>query len=356
MRWFWRYGLVLLFLGCGSHLPTQPDPTALMDALLASPTHEEIATVTAFFDRQTYAAVPGGFEVLDTRAGVFANFSLVVYQSDGRRIYGVVTKPKAAGSYPIIMYAHGGDEGLSATELDHPLAGAFVQLASGFRSEPVDWFGQVYVSEGAPDVWDGDVVDALTLLAYADQVTGADVSRVVSFGGSRGGAVALLAAVRAPKRFLFVIDLFGPTDFFDPGFRDDLEGLVENRADDRPGVVFLKQDIIDPYVAGDLSLQDARLALLRRSVLYFADRLPPVQIHHGTVDDIVPISQSDRLAERLQSLQMPVDYYTYPGKGHDPFLGEDLLPRILAFVAAHGAKPSVPIFATGEPVGLLFTK
>ncbi len=341
MRWFWQYGVVLLMLGCGSALPTQPDPAALMDALLAAPTDDEIAAVTAFFNRQVYVGSPGGFEVLDTREGVFCKLSLVAYQSEGLRIYGVMSQPKTAGTYPIILYSHGGDEGFWATELDHPLSAAFVQLASSFRSEPVLWFGRHYVSEGAPGLWDGDVADALTLLAYADQVPGADVSRVISFGGSRGGAVALLAAARQPNRFVFVVDLFGPTDFFDPAFRDDLDRLVGDRTDDRPGVAFLKQEIVDPYVAGDLSLHDARWALLRRSVLYFAERLPPVQIHHGTVDDIVPISQSDRLAERLQTLQMPVEYYTYPGKGHDPFLGDELLPRILAFVTAKGIKLEV---------------
>jgi len=159
-----------------------------------------------------------------------------------------------------------------------------------------------------------------------------DASRVLAFGGSRGGAVSLLAAIRAPGRFRSVVELFGPTDLFDPNFRDDLEALVNGTDDSRPGVGFLKTEILEPYINGGTTLDDARRALIRRSAIYFADRLPPVQIHHGTADEIVPISQSDRLAAQLEMINRPVEYFQYPGVGHDPQLGGQLLIRVLSFL------------------------
>ena len=319
-------------VGCGADLPTQSDPTAMLDALMAPPTEVEIATVRAIFDGQTYVCEDEGFEVVDTHSGQFANFSLVAYHSDGLRIYGIVTRPKVAGTYPILLYNHGGESGLSTTELDHPLAFAFVQVASSFRSEPVVWFGETYRSEGDPSTWDGDVKDALVMLSCAEKLADADASRVVSFGGSRGGAVSLLAAIRMPNRFLRVVELFGPTDFFDPIFRADLQAWLDGAVDTRPGVTLLRQEVVEPYLNGMLSLSEARLALLRRSALYFCERLPAVQIHHGTVDDIVPISQSDRLAAHLEDLNANYEYFQYEGKGHDPNLGDELLGRILAFL------------------------
>ena len=321
-----------LLVGCGNDLPTQPSSRDLLDALMMPPTEAEIGVVVSEFAQQTYVSDAGGFEVLDTRSGQFADFSLVSYRSDGLRIYGIVTRPKIAGTYPILLYNHGGESGLTTTELDHPLAFAFVQVASAFRSEPVFWFGETFVSEGDPSTWDGDVRDALVMLAYAEKLPDVDVSRVVTFGGSRGGAVSLLAAVRMPNRFIRVVALFGPTNFFDPVFKTDLQALLDGAVDTRPGVDLLRREVVDPYLAGVLSLADARLALLRRSVLYFADRLPPVQIHHGTVDDIVPISQSDALAAELARLSAVHEYFKYDGKGHDPNLGDALLPRILAFL------------------------
>jgi dipeptidyl aminopeptidase/acylaminoacyl peptidase len=321
-----------LLVGCGTELPTQPNPTAMLDALMMPPTETEIALVTSEFAQQTYVCEDAGFEVIDTRPGQFADFSLVAYHSEDLRLYGIVTQPKVAGTYRILLYNHGGESGLTTTELDHPLAFAFVQVASSFRSESVLWFGERFTSEGDPSTWDGDVKDALVMLSCAESLTGADAARVVVFGGSRGGGVSLLAAIRMPGRFIQVVELFGPTDFFDPIFRDDLQAWLDGATDTRPGVTLLRQEVVDPYLNGMLSFENARLALLRRSALYFAERLPPVQIHHGTVDDIVPITQSDRLAARLASLNSDSEYFQYEGKGHDPNLGDELLGRILAFL------------------------
>jgi len=96
--------------------------------------------------------------------------------------------------------------------------------------------------------------------------------------------------------------------------------------------VFLKAEVLDPYIQGELPLEEARMALLRRSALYFADRLPPIQIHHGTADEIVPISQSDRLVAQLERSNLPVEYFQYPGVGHEPELSGELLLRILSFL------------------------
>lgn len=330
----WFILLLIAGIGCGADTPmiSEPDVSALLDALMVPPSTEEVQQVVAEFDRLTYPCGDAGFEVIDTREGRFAVLSLVVYRSGGLRIYGVMSRPKAEGTYPLLLYNHGGDAGLFANELDHPLAFGFVQIASAFRSEPVRWFGEQFVSEGASSPWDADVTDALIMLSCAERLSNVDASRVLAFGGSRGGAVSLLAAVRAPGRFRSVVELFGPTDFFDPNFRNDLEALANGTDDSRPGVEFLKTEILDPYIHGDLTLDDARKALIRRSAIYFADRLPPVQIHHGTADEIVPISQSDRLAAQLEMIDQPVEYFQYPGVGHDPQLGGELLIRVLSFL------------------------
>jgi dipeptidyl aminopeptidase/acylaminoacyl peptidase len=326
--------LVIASMGCGADTPTisEPDIPALMDALMVPPTAEEVRQIVAEFDRLIYPCDDAGFEVIETREGQFAVLSLVAYESGGLRIYGVISRPKAEGTYPLLLYNHGGDSGLSANELDHPLAFGFVQVASAFRSEPVRWFGEQFVSEGRASPWDADVADALVMLSCAERLPNVDASRVLAFGGSRGGAVSLLAAIRAPGRFRSVVELFGPTDFFDPNFRDDLEALVNGTDDSRPGVGFLKTEILEPYINGGTTLDDARRALIRRSAIYFADRLPPVQIHHGTADEIVPISQSDRLAAQLEMINRPVEYFQYPGVGHDPQLGGQLLIRVLSFL------------------------
>jgi dipeptidyl aminopeptidase/acylaminoacyl peptidase len=104
---------------------------------MAPPSEAEISLIISEFDQQTYASEDDGLEVIDTRLGQFTDLSLVSYHSDGLRIYGIVTQPKIAGTYPILFFNHGGESGLTTTEMDHPLAAAFVQVASSYRSEPL---------------------------------------------------------------------------------------------------------------------------------------------------------------------------------------------------------------------------
>ena len=328
----WAVLAGLIFLaGCGTDPSTGPPNTGdLLDPLLAPSAAAEIAAVITELEGRTYPA--GTLQFLETRSGTFADLSLVAYESAGHTIYGVLSQPKAAGTYPLVLYNHGGDNGMSATELDHPLAAGFVQAASSFRSEAVRWFGTDYQSEGTPSPWDRDVDDALVLLASAIQLPNVDPSRVWTVGGSRGGGVSLLAAIRLPDRFLGVVDVFGPTDFFDPAFRPAVDTLAAGGTDGRPGTEFLKETVLLPYLSGALSLAEGRQAMIRRSAMYFADRLPPVQVHHGTADNVVPISQSERLVARLRELGKPVEYYAYPGMGHEDVLGPEQIPRILAFV------------------------
>ncbi len=322
-----------LVVGCGSEAPTSsPDPRSLIDALLEAPSDAEVAAVYAELAGRFSSSDPGGIEILETRTGTFSDLSLVAYQSDGLRIYGVVSRPKSPGRYPVVLYNHGGDRGLSLADLDTPLSGALVLAASSFRSEAVHWFGADFRSDGPESPWDRDVDDALALLECVSRLPDVDPTRVAALGGSRGGGVSLLAAVRLPGRFRCVVDIFGPTDFFDPVFRPVVDTLSAGGNDPRPGMAFLKESVLQPYLSGALSLHEARSQLIRRSGIYFADRLPPVQIHHGADDTVVPPSQSDRLARRLEGLGVPFEYYQYPGAGHDWPLASESLPRILGFL------------------------
>ncbi|MDP6775976.1 MAG: prolyl oligopeptidase family serine peptidase [Candidatus Latescibacteria bacterium] len=326
----------ILLVACGSEDPLAPDDTvARLDALLAEPTTSEIAAALSELDAKSPVCDAGGLQVLEQSQQGFADLSLVSYRSGGLRIYGVIARPKAPGRYPLLLYNHGGDGGIDPTELDHPLAGGFVQVASSFRDEAVHWFGTDYRSDGPASPWDRDVDDALVLLECARGLPEADTTRTVVLGGSRGGGVSLLAAARRPDRFRCAIDIYGPTDFLDPAFRGIADTLAAGGSDSRPGMDFLKSTLLTPYLEGTVPLATARAALIRRSSIYFAGRLPPTQVHHGTMDLVVPITQSDRLAARLEDLGKPFEYYRYPGAGHEFPLGPDQIPRMLAFISKH---------------------
>jgi dipeptidyl aminopeptidase/acylaminoacyl peptidase len=47
-------------------------------------------------------------------------------------------------------------------------------------------------------------------------------------------------------------------------------------------------------------------------IQYLDKNDPPTMIIHGTSDELVPISQSDMLKSKLDSLGVPCDYYRLP--------------------------------------------
>jgi dipeptidyl aminopeptidase/acylaminoacyl peptidase len=50
---------------------------------------------------------------------------------------------------------------------------------------------------------------------------------------------------------------------------------------------------------------------------YLADLSGPVQLHHGTADESVPLEFSEMLYQQLLEAGKPAEYYTYEGDDHN---------------------------------------
>ncbi len=78
-----------------------------------------------------------------------------------------------------------------------------------------------------------------------------------------------------------------------------------------------------------------RPELVRRSPVYFADRLPDLQIHHGTADEVVPVGEAERLIEVMVALgrgEPDFESYLYPGGTHNPLTLSGSIPRSQSFL------------------------
>jgi len=338
-----RYGRLLLACACALLLVScnGQSPTAAASrvvagvdftALFAAPSQSEIETVLRDWESrkapaQDFVEVAKATTYLGTGT---ATVRVVSHMVDGLKHYGLIVVPNGAAgrSLPLLVYTHGGESGISVPEvlyfasvMNGTNAGRFVYVAPSFRSEPVDFYGQEYVSEGPPSPWDRDVDDALALLEAALASTpAADPNRLGVLGVSRGACVAMLMAIRDP-RLQLVVEYFGPTDFFGKFVQQVAEETLRGNPRDLPGLKYLNETLLLPLQAGTLTLAKARLELLRRSPVYFARRLPLLQLHHGTEDAVVPVSEGERLREVLQSLARPAaadEFYFYPGGQHHP--------------------------------------
>ncbi len=59
---------------------------------------------------------------------------------------------------------------------------------------------------------------------------------------------------------------------------------------------------------------------------------PPTLILHGTVDDVVPVGQSDLLAAKLAQANIPYIYDRLPGWPHAMDLSQDVNDRCVWFM------------------------
>jgi dipeptidyl aminopeptidase/acylaminoacyl peptidase len=349
-----RGGLARLVLvlfaasGCGDS-PTDPGRDVVagvdLDALFAAPGPAEGAAIEADWAQRS----PGAAGVVVERADAIPLGSsslgvrVVSHEVDGRRHYGAILASAEAppASVPILVYAHGGDAGVSVEEVvlvAATLALAsddFVILVPSFRSEPLRWAGEVWISEGEASPWDRDVDDALALLDVALLTTpAADPERIGVLGLSRGGAVGLLMGIRDP-RIAAVVSFFAPTDFLGPFVREVVRETLLGRPPELPGVRVLSERFIGPLKAGALTVEEVRLELLRRSAARFAARLPAVQLHHGTADEVVPVEEAGHLEAAMAAEgRGPPEFeaHIYPGATHNPLTMPLSLSRTREFL------------------------
>ena len=300
-----------------------------LDALFAPPTAAEIARVEA--EWETRAPEVSGVRVeLDTEvtsplAGT-VRVRVLSHTVGGLRHYGLLVTPPGAdpGSLPVVVYAHGGDDGVDLNDilLIIPFlrnVGNVAYVAPSYRSEPVRVEDRVFTSDGPPSPWDRDVDDTMSLLSVAlEEAPELDGERIALLGLSRGGGVSLLTAARDP-RIDAVVEAAGPTDLFDGYAREIMEDALAGTLRDLPGLDYLNETLIQPWRRGELSDADARIEMLRRSAAYFVGCLPPVQLHHGTADQVVAVSQAHRLIEAMAAAGKGEDEFDaniYEGAGH----------------------------------------
>jgi acetyl esterase/lipase len=208
---------------------------------------------------------------------------------------------------PLLHYIHGGGWRVSSRQrapretrswtpslFEQMVEAGFVVAASDYR----------FSGEALYPAAIEDTTDALKWLRESADRFGIDATRVVLFGQSAGGYLALavgLAAELQPVQG--IVAWYPPTDF---------SALVDDDA---------ASDFPSKWLGASLSsvpelVERARLPRLAR-----ADA-PPVLLQHGTADTMAPFDQSVRMRDALKAAGAKVHLDRYEGAEHF-FVGRD---------------------------------
>jgi len=345
-----------LLLMIGLPLPARaqvPEPAWNFDQLLSAPTATELERVDEDWRQKSWAvedvsrvgvtAVPMGRDQFEAR--------LYTHTLNGSPRCGVVVIPPGAARKSLAGLLDIGDitwdysdrdlsRGLYLARILGSRASAFgvvIPCARGMAIRIGEF--RVEAAGDRRDAWEGVAEDAIAFLSAALAVTPEiDPERVGAYGYSRGGGVALIVGQR-DTRIKAVLDFAGPTDWFSamgrPGqnWPERLEQAYHDPAlqpDSR------ESQYLDWFVRGreSLPLAQLRRRLAAASPLYFTDKLPPVQVHHGENDRPVPVRNATALRDRLQPDDESRRVFIYPGVGHQ--LDDTVAPtRALEFLIQH---------------------
>jgi dipeptidyl aminopeptidase/acylaminoacyl peptidase len=241
-----------------------------------------------------------------------SGYELRIYQHvvGGRTHFGAVTIPKSSSrtSFPVVLFAAGLSQDNPTMDIGRwaqaaqARLGQAVFIVPAFRGVTLIYNGITASAAGDfCDAYDGATDDAIALMNVVEaDVPQADFSRLMVRGGSRGGNIALLLAVRDP-RVTVVSAGSAPTDFY----RAD----VAKHYGRQYQCQFIEGKTADESRRRILASSPLRFPVLRNVTKVYLDQ--------GSADDVVPPWNAEEMAAALRAQGVNLEYHLYAGYGHD---------------------------------------
>ncbi len=245
---------------------------------------------------------------------------IVSYQSEGLKIYGLLTVPSGtppAGGWPVIIFNHGFIPPAQYRTTERYVAYVDGFARNGYIVFKVDYRGHGN-SEGQPEsayyskAYTSDVLNAL---ASIKKYPGVNPNKIGMWGHSMGGNLTLRSLIIVPSDIKVAVIWGGVV-----GSYDDLMNNWQRRVSYQPPVPELvnrnrgRQVLISQY--GTLA-QNPDFWNSIDPTFFISDIKAPIQLDVGGADEEVPVDFSRRLRDKLQAAGKEVEYFEYPGSDHN---------------------------------------
>jgi dipeptidyl aminopeptidase/acylaminoacyl peptidase len=270
---------------------------------------------------------PGSPIIIEETLEPGSNYNRYIasYKSEGLKIFALLTVPmgeKPKTGWPVVIFNHGyiPPEQYRTTERYVAYTDAFSR--NGYIVFRSDYRGHGS-SEGKPEgayYSPAYTVDVLNALASIKKYPEADQSRIGMWGHSMGGTVTLRSMVVSKDIKAGVIWAGVVVDYQDltnnwhhPDIGNTPRPFVPSQREQatrRPG----RQQLVQKY--GDFS-KNPQFWNSIAPINYVQDLSGPLQLHHGTADEEVPLLFSQRLDEAMKKAGKQVEFYTYDGADHN---------------------------------------
>ncbi len=242
---------------------------------------------------------------------------VVSYQSQGFRIYGLMTIPngtKPEGGWPVIVFNHGyiAPTAYRTTEKyvayqDAFARAGYITLKSDYRGHGSSE-GPATGAYGSP----GYTIDVLNAVASLKNYSDANAEKIGMWGHSMGGYITLRSMVvrgdiKAGVIWAGVV----------ASYPDMLTNWRRQSAPPQPtptGIRRWREALTAEYGTPQ---ENATFWNSISANSYLQDISGPIQIHHGTADTTVPVEFSTTLDTQLKAAGKESQLYLYSGDDHN---------------------------------------
>jgi dipeptidyl aminopeptidase/acylaminoacyl peptidase len=292
--------LMLVLVACqvnepsASSSPTQEAPPS------PTPAPYEPYTI-AFLQNRTYGG--GSIEITETveQTDSFTRY-LIRYPSEGLTIHGFANVPTGQGPFPVIVAIHGFVDPAIYEMLDYTTSALDVIAQAGYIVIHPDMRGYPPSEDGDNLFRVGMSVDVLNLIALlkaksgAPELFAAASEEIGLWGHSLGGSIALRVLTVSPD--IKAAALFASMS-----------------GDELKNAELLSRISADPALQTELETSPAILEQIS-PMYHYGDITAPIQLHHGAVDQTVPVAWAEETCHALTAAGVQVECIYYPTEDH----------------------------------------